>query len=134
MPPPRWSPRPAPAGNQIVAKQRHFLDLSEIEAATLRHILAIAAAQKVKLRSEPQLAGKTLAMIFEKPSTRTRVSFEVAITQLGGHAVILDSAGSQLSRGETVADTARTLSRYVDVRSEERSVGKEGRSRVSPHH
>lgn len=98
-----------------MANLRHFLDLSEIETATLRHILDLAAAEKNKARPEPLLAGKTLAMIFEKPSTRTRVSFEVAITQLGGHAVVLDSAGSQLSRGETVADTARTLSRYVDI-------------------
>ena len=98
-----------------MAELRHFLDLSEIETATLRHILALASAQKSKARAEPLLAGRTLAMIFEEPSTRTRVSFEVAMTQLGGHAVVLDAAGSQLSRGETVADTARTLSRYVDV-------------------
>ncbi len=98
-----------------MARLRHFLDLSDIETATLRHVLALAVARKGKARPEPLLAGKTLAMIFEEPSTRTRVSFEVAITQLGGHAVVLDSAGSQLSRGETVADTARTLSRYVDA-------------------
>ena len=65
-------------------------------------------------RSKP-LAGKTLAMIFEKPSTRTRVSFEVGIRELGGDAVILSPSDSQLGRGETIADTARVLSRYVDA-------------------
>ncbi|MHA1565026.1 MAG: ornithine carbamoyltransferase [Alphaproteobacteria bacterium] len=100
---------------------RHFLNISEVDTTILRHIFDLAGAQKAKARPTQKalptrlLAGKTLAMIFEKPSTRTRVSFEVAITQLGGHAVILDSTSSQLSRGETIADTARTLSRYVDA-------------------
>ena len=96
---------------------RHFLDLDRVPAATLRRILTFASAVKcgAELAGERPLAGKTLAMIFEKPSTRTRVSFEVAMHQLGGHAVVLESAGTQLGRGETVADTARVLSRYVDV-------------------
>ncbi len=94
---------------------RHFLNISEVETAVLRRIFDLAGTQKRQAPAIPLAAGKTLAMIFEKPSTRTRVSFEVAITQLGGHAVILDSGSSQLSRGETVADTARTLSRYVDA-------------------
>ncbi len=65
--------------------------------------------------SSRPLAGRTLAMIFEKPSTRTRVSFEVAMRQLGGEVVVLQAADMQLGRGETVADTARVLSRYVDA-------------------
>jgi len=93
---------------------RHFLDLDKFEAGELRHILDLGVAYKNGRRDRP-LAGKTLAMIFEKPSTRTRVSFEVAMRQLGGDTIILDTAGSQLGRGETVADTARVLSRYVDA-------------------
>ena len=96
---------------------RHFLDLDRLPAQTLRGIIDFAAAVKrgEKLTGERPLAGQTLAMIFEKPSTRTRVSFEVAMHQLGGDAVVLESAGTHLGRGETVADTARALSRYVDV-------------------
>ena len=97
---------------------KHFLDLDKLEASTLRQILDTGSAFK---RGEPPggqekpLAGKMLAVIFEKPSTRTRVSFEVGIRQLGGEPVVLESAGSQLGRGETVGDTARVLSRYVDA-------------------
>ncbi len=97
---------------------RHFLDLDRIAPGELRRMLDWAVAYK---RGGPPggeakpLAGKTLAMIFEKPSTRTRISFEVGIKQLGGEAVLLDRANSQLGRGETIADTARVLSRYVDI-------------------
>tara|TARA_R110002073_G_scaffold23759_9_gene80895 strand:- start:139 stop:1056 length:918 start_codon:yes stop_codon:yes gene_type:complete len=97
---------------------RHFLDIDQADAGTLRRILDRAAEMKkngAATSAPPSLAGKTLVMIFEKPSTRTRVSFEVAIQQLGGRAVVLSGNESQLGRGETVADTARVLSRYCDV-------------------
>ncbi len=100
------------------ATLRHFLDLDVLEAGTLRDILDLGAAYKAKRPPggmEKPLAGKTLAMIFEKPSTRTRVSFEVGIRQLGGEAVILTHHDTQLGRGETIADTARVLSRYCDA-------------------
>ena len=92
---------------------RHFLDLDLVSTVTLRQLLTFAGAVKIdgEQNSWQPLAGKTLAMIFEKPSTRTRVSFEVAMYQLGGRAVVLESEGTQLGRGETLADTARVLSR-----------------------
>jgi len=93
---------------------KHFLDLHTLDAATLRSILDLGSALKADGQGRP-LVGKTLAMIFEKPSTRTRVSFEVGMKQLGGDVVLMDGQGSQLGRGETVADTARVLSRYVDA-------------------
>jgi ornithine carbamoyltransferase len=93
---------------------RHFLDLDQFETPELRGILDLGVAYK-NGRADRPLAGKTLAMIFEKPSTRTRVSFEVAMRQLGGDTIILGTQDSQLGRGETVADTARVLSRYVDA-------------------
>jgi ornithine carbamoyltransferase len=102
-----------------MADIRHFLDLDVLDSATLRGILdqalALKAAGKSADSESARLPGRTLAMVFEKPSTRTRVSFEVAIQQLGGNAVVLDQGGSQLGRGETVADTARVLSQYVDA-------------------
>lgn len=97
---------------------RHFLDLSEISAVDLRNILNHA----VRLKTERAagkftnlLAHKKLAMIFEKNSTRTRVSFEVAMMELGGQALSFNGNELQLGRGETVADTAQVLSRYVDA-------------------
>ena len=93
---------------------RHFLDLDQFDSAALRGILDLGFAYKNGRHDRP-LAGKTLAMIFEKPSTRTRVSFEVAMRHLGGDTIFLNTADSQLGRGETVADTARVLSRYVDA-------------------
>lgn len=95
---------------------RHFLDLDRLNAATLRDVLDLGRAVKAgEAGAAKPLAGKALAMIFEKPSTRTRVSFEVGIRQLGGEAIVLEPSGTQLGRGETVADTARVLSRYVDA-------------------
>ncbi|MCA1940156.1 MAG: ornithine carbamoyltransferase [Caenispirillum bisanense] len=96
----------------------HFLDLDQFDADTLRAMLKLGSDFKRGAVSEDQrrpLAGKTLAMIFEKPSTRTRVSFEVGMRQLGGDVVNLSNGASQLGRGETIADTARVLSRYCDA-------------------
>jgi ornithine carbamoyltransferase len=98
---------------------RHFLDLSDIDAAELRRILDASAIMKRGPRRGPgaprPLDGRTLAMIFDRPSTRTRVSFDLAIRELGGDAIMLTGAEMQLGRGETIADTARVLSRYVDA-------------------
>ena len=102
---------------QTETAPRHFLDLDRLSKDDLRKIIDVSRALKAGThpfaKSKP-LAGKTLAMIFEKPSTRTRVSFELGMKQLGGDAVVLERESSQLGRGETVADTARVLSRYVD--------------------
>jgi ornithine carbamoyltransferase len=99
------------------APVRHFLDIDELDPGTLRSILDQASELKSlgPKDRQPRLAGKTLAMIFDKPSTRTRVSFEMAIKALGGDAVVLNSKDMQLGRGETIGDTARVLSRYVDA-------------------
>ena len=98
---------------------RHFIDLKDFSADTLQMILDHAQAMKQAQRAgadhEQPLAGKTVAMIFEKPSTRTRVSFEVGIVQLGGTPLVLSAQDLQLGRGETIEDTARVLSRYVDA-------------------
>lgn len=98
---------------------KHFLDIDALDAKTLRAILdhAVAIKQKRKRGKVPKGPGEgaVLAMIFERPSTRTRVSFEVAIRELGGSSVVLDPQDMQLGRGETIADTARVLSRYCDA-------------------
>ncbi len=98
---------------------RHFLDLTEMPVEELRNVLALSSAMKKTLKArEPAkkpLEGKVLAMIFDKPSTRTRVSFDVGMRQLGGEAIMLTGTEMQLGRGETIADTARVLSRYVDA-------------------
>ena len=99
-------------------KSRNFVDLSDFERFELRQVLDTADDLKRKQkRGEPHelLKGKSLAMIFMKSSTRTRVSFEVGMTQLGGHALFLQPSGTQLGRGETIGDTAQVLSRYCDV-------------------
>jgi ornithine carbamoyltransferase len=106
----------AEAGRAI----RHFLDLSVVPPEDLRAILETAATIKagwrrgVSSRDKP-LLGKALAMIFDKPSTRTRVSFDLAMRQLGGETIMLTGQEMQLGRGETIADTARVLSRFVDA-------------------
>lgn len=97
---------------------KHFLDIDTLDRDTLRAIIDQAIALKRKGRVPKSLGvrpGAVLAMIFEKPSTRTRVSFEVAMHQLGGQSVVLSPQDMQLGRGETLADTARALSRYVDA-------------------
>ena len=94
---------------------RHFLEIMDFDTASLRRMLDLGAKAKRGEVTDRPLAGKTVALIFEKPSTRTRVSFEVGIRQLGGEVVVLSSKDMQLGRGETPKDTARVLSRYVDA-------------------
>ncbi|MBP2149159.1 ornithine carbamoyltransferase [Xanthobacter flavus] len=98
---------------------RHFLDLSEIPAEELRRVLDFSKDLKARRKAgepvEKPLAGKSLAMVFDKPSTRTRVSFDLAMRQLGGETIMLTGQEMQLGRGETIADTARVLSRFVDA-------------------
>ena len=111
----------APLGRTSTVK--HFLDLSDFDGATLNSLIADARQRKnarIKLsrgQTDPDkpLEGKMLALIFDKPSTRTRVSFDVGMQQLGGKTLMLTGAEMQLGRGETMADTARVMSRYVDA-------------------
>ncbi|MBT6140323.1 MAG: ornithine carbamoyltransferase [Rhodospirillaceae bacterium] len=94
---------------------RHFLDLDTFEPSLLRAMVEDGKTMKLDpTGGDKPLVGKTLAMIFEKPSTRTRVSFEVGMKQLGGDVVVLNGGDLQFGHGETIADTARVLSRYVD--------------------
>lgn len=102
---------------------RHFLDLSDAGGNALAAMINDAIARKATRAALPKgapdpdapLAGRVLAMVFEKNSTRTRVSFDMAMRQLGGSAIVLDAGTTQLGRGETVADTARVLSRMADA-------------------
>jgi ornithine carbamoyltransferase len=97
---------------------RHFLDVDDLSPEELEAVLDLAAEYKRRQRAgeaHPDLERKTLGMLFQKPSTRTRVSFETGMTQLGGHAVFLGESDIHLGRGEPLRDTARALSRYVDV-------------------
>jgi ornithine carbamoyltransferase len=98
---------------------RHFLDVDDLSQDELHEVLDCAAEMKETIEQgeshdDNQLPDKTLAMMFEKPSTRTRISFETGMTQLGGHAIFFGPEDTQLGRGEPLSDTARTLSRYVD--------------------
>ena len=106
--------------NAVQTTPRHFLGLLDHSTAELRRILDMAETmKKARVRGEPPkarpLAGKTLAMIFDRPSTRTRVSFDIAMRELGGETIMLTGAEMQLGRGETIADTARVLSRFVEA-------------------
>ncbi|AKS37604.1 ornithine carbamoyltransferase [Anoxybacillus gonensis] len=101
----------------IQLKGKDFLTLADYSKEEIEYLLHLALELKEKQQNGERytpLSGKTLAMIFEKPSTRTRVSFEVGMVQLGGHALHLSSRDLQIGRGETIADTARVLSEYVD--------------------
>ena len=96
---------------------KDLLDVAAVSRAEVESLLMLAAELKEKQHrgiAHPLLEGKTLGLLFQKPSTRTRVSFEAGMNQLGGHALVLPMADIQLSRGESVADTARVLSRYLD--------------------
>src|SRR5271156_364974 len=107
----------------VKAKPRHFLDLSDHDSATLKAIIADARKRKLARGAVPKgmpdadqpLNGKVLAMIFDKQSTRTRISFDVAARQLGGTTLMMTGNEMQLAREETIADTARVLSRFVDA-------------------
>ena len=107
----------------LKAKPRHFLDLSDHDGATLKAIIADAKRRKLARSGWPKgmsdtdqpLNGKVLAMIFDKQSTRTRISFDMAARQLGGGVLMLTGNEMQLAREETIADTARVISRYVDA-------------------
>ena len=97
------------------AAPRHFLADDDLSPAEQGEVLELASVMKADPRAHRPLEGLAVAVVFEKPSTRTRLSFEVGIVQLGGHPLIVDAATSQLGRGETIEDTARVLSRYVDA-------------------
>jgi ornithine carbamoyltransferase len=99
---------------------RHFLDLCDLSGNEIRRVLKVGSAIKASRRKgevakDRPLVGKVLAMVFDKPSTRTRVSFDVGMRELGGETLMLTGKEMQLGRGETIADTARVLSRYVDA-------------------
>src|ERR1700743_1213861 len=102
---------------------KHFLDLADHDSATLKALIADARARKDARKDQPKgtvdkdapLKGRMLAMIFDKQSTRTRVSFDVGMRQLGGSTMMLSGSDMQLAREETIGDTARAMSRYVDA-------------------
>jgi ornithine carbamoyltransferase len=112
---------PPKAGRSERTAVRHFIDLDQFDSATLRRIVDMAHAMKRAGRRVPEdlrpegIEDKSLVMIFEKPSTRTRLSFDLAMRQLGGQSIALNHADLQTGRGEPVSDTARVLSRYADA-------------------
>ncbi|WP_205323821.1 ornithine carbamoyltransferase [Glycomyces sp. YM15] len=98
------------------APPKHFLKDDDLTVAQQAEVLDLAAKMKADPYAYPALAGpKSVAVVFEKPSTRTRLSFDIGIAELGGHSVVIDAQSTQLGRGETVGDTARVLSRYVSA-------------------
>jgi ornithine carbamoyltransferase len=111
------------ASTRTVTGPKHFLDIADIDTATLKSLLAEARRRKDARKGLPKgtvdadapLAGRVLAMIFDKQSTRTRISFDVGMRQLGGTTIMLAGSEMQLAREETIADTARAVSRYVDA-------------------
>src|SRR6266516_5829657 len=106
--------RLAPATLRRMA--RHYLSVDDLTPVELEHLLGLSARMKAHPGDfAASMGGKSVALVFEKPSTRTRVSFEIAVQSAGGHAVALSRAELQLGRGETIEDTGRVLSRYVDA-------------------
>jgi ornithine carbamoyltransferase len=106
-----------PPSQRTSSLAKDLLDVAAVPKAAVEQLLTLAAELKAKQQRgirHDLLNGKTLGLLFQKPSTRTRVSFEAGMHQLGGHALVLPMADIQLSRGESVADTARVLSRYLD--------------------
>ena len=98
-----------------VTEPRHFIEIADWTSGRLRRLLDLAGRVRGGAFADRPLEGRTVAMIFQKPSTRTRVSTEVGVAQLGGHALMISELDSQMGRGESVSDTARVLSRYVDA-------------------
>src|SRR3990170_2616301 len=106
-----------PLGVERKMKKRGFLSLADITRGEIDDLLKRSLVLKKRWKkglTDSPLAGKSLGLVFDKPSTRTRVSFEVAMAQLGGYAIYLDPGTTQLKRGEPLADSARVLSRYLD--------------------
>jgi ornithine carbamoyltransferase len=111
------------AATRTVAGPKHFLDIADLDSATLKSLLAEARRRKDARKGLPKgapdadapLKGRVLAMVFDKQSTRTRISFDVGMRQLGGTTIMLAGSEMQLAREETIADTARAISRYVDA-------------------
>lgn len=98
-----------------MTEPRHFIEIADWRSGQLRRLLELAGRVRDGAFADRPLEGRTVAMIFQKPSTRTRVSTEVGVAQLGGHALMISELDSQMGRGESVSDTARVLSRYVDA-------------------